>query len=303
VSAAERFGAYQIRLSDFSIFNAPPRPSVMAIMKGYMDDSRKNDRLWIVGGYLGGHHHWVEFENRWSIMLAVHGVPYFHMKEMGKSNGPFAKWQPREEHQKELDLFFKDITQIIRECNLWGFHSIARINDLNRFNFETGLSLDPYSLAAYGCLQAMVSVFGNETIEVVFDNVEKVHSKLARAMEYAESDPTFGKDMGKIVAIPLGKNLTFRAVTPLQAADFVVWETGRHHANADEWFSLPDKPLGELERWEHFVDFHEKKIGNFQPVPRKSLQALIENNVNHWGVIWDYDQLCRVNQLRAGVWN
>jgi hypothetical protein len=61
----------------------------MAMLKGYADDSRPNNRIWAVGGYAGHDLQWEKFEADWPKMLAKHGVPYFHMREMGDPNGVY----------------------------------------------------------------------------------------------------------------------------------------------------------------------------------------------------------------------
>jgi hypothetical protein len=57
MGAAERIGAQtKIRLTDLSIFNSPLIPGMMAVLKGYLDDSKSDGAVWAVGGYVGGDH-------------------------------------------------------------------------------------------------------------------------------------------------------------------------------------------------------------------------------------------------------
>ena len=303
MSAAKRFGASeQIRISQLSIFNLPPRPSIMAVIKSYFDDSRPNDRIWAIGGYAGHDLQWEEFETRWPAMLDKHDVPYFHMREMGKPNGVYSKWHPPKEHESERAAFFNDLTQVIGDCWLRGFWSITRVDHLERFNSETGMRLEPYPLAAYGCMLMLGYEYENISIEMFFDRVEKVTSKLATASEYAESDKNYGRSLDWMTPIPLAKNLTFRNVRPLQAADFYIWELQRNHLNADEWHSISDKPTLEDERWRHFQEWSRAKFGTDHPPPRKSLASLMDRAAPVTGIIWDYDNLTQAHRARGGVW-
>jgi hypothetical protein len=274
----------------------------MAVIKGYADDSRPGDKIWVVSGYVGGDHKWEAFDEKWPKLLVRHGIPYFHMKEIGNPKGVYAKWHPLKEHQEEMAAFFRDMTALIKECWFSGFWSIVRIDALEKFNAETGLNLKPYSLAAYGCLLMVASEFGDLTCEIFFDHVEKVHSKLGLAMSYAESDRFLGEALGNVALMPLPRNITSREFGPLQIADFFTWEMQRNHLNADELHAQSGRPMDEDERWEHFQAWCRDKFGTDLPAPRKSLAALIEGGNPVSGILWDYDQLCRANELRGGVW-
>jgi hypothetical protein len=299
VSVAERFGAPErIRLVEFSVFNTPPRPSLMAILKGYMDDSQQ-DHVWAVGGYVSNDGGWQEYEHLWCEMLKRHNVPYFHMKEMGQQDGVYKHWHPREWHQSEVDLFFKDATKIIHDCRLHGVWSIVRKNDLDRFNREFGLQLEPYSLAAYGCLNAISWLFADVTVEMIFDHCDKIDKKLYMAREYAISDRHFGGAIkNNIACLPLPKKYTFRNVLALQCADYLAWEFRKDHFKIQEWYSIGGKPDDLVDRQQHFIEWSAQ---NYIEPWRKSLGALMaEGRV--FGTTWDYESLVDENAARGGVW-
>jgi hypothetical protein len=276
----------------------------MAVIKGYADDSRQGDRYWAVGGYAGNDLQWERFEAAWPKIMKKHGVPYFHKREMGEPNGVYKKWQPFEDHAEEVKAFTVDIVEVISECWLRGFFSITRTDQLNRFNSETGLNLESYPLAAYGCMAGLASDLGGHgTIEVIFDRVEQLPSKLATAWSYAESDGYYPEIAECIVPIPLAKNQTFREVTPLQVADFLIWEVQKNHGKIEEWFLQPGKPHDPEQRSAHMDNWSLEKHGTIRPPSRLSLQALI----NHAAplsnpIIWDYDNLSDANRLRGGKW-
>jgi hypothetical protein len=142
-------------------------------------------------------------------------------------------------------------------------------------------------------------------VELIFDHIEKVTSKLAKAREYAKSDNYYGPDgiFDKLAARGLPKSLTFREVPALQAADFWAWEYRKNHLRMDEWWSLEDRPQqhGD-EQWEHLKEWFEARYGSFEQGPRKSAQALIRRS-DLTCIIWHYQELCDAHQARGGVWS
>jgi hypothetical protein len=294
-------GAPFIRFVEFSVFNKSPRPSVMALIKGYFDDSQTTGRFWALGGYTGGAHHWERFEELWPPALAAYDVPYFHMKEMGDPNGVYAKWHPPQKHEAERGAFLNGLAAAITGSGLRPFSAMVRIDDLNRFNREKGLEIQPYPLAAYTCMLLVGRDHPGIPCELIFDHLEKVSSKLATAREYADSDRYYAGTFDKIVAVPLPKEITFREVPALQAADFSVWEYRKHHLNINDWYEL-ERPRDLDEASEHLKQWSLSRFGREQPPVRKSAVALLENVESYEAIVWDYDHLCTAHDLRGGVW-
>jgi hypothetical protein len=162
--------------------------------KGYFDDSLTGGQIWVLGGYVGNAFHWDEFDPSWKIALDTHEVPYFHMREMQNPKGVYAKWYPANEHKAELAAFFGDLAKVIDRSVLTPFCCLVRLKDLARFNAKKGLNLQPYPLAAYGCMLLVGKKYLGQPVELIFDHVEKVKSKLAKAQEYADSDSYYGPD-------------------------------------------------------------------------------------------------------------
>jgi hypothetical protein len=301
VAAAWRLGAPdQIRLSELSIFNLPPELRIMAVLKGYFDDSQATGQIWAIAGYLGDDHQWAEYETLWPMALAMHDVPYFHRREMSEPNGPFKKWYPAPEHEAELAAFQGDLAKVIGQSGLRAFGSIVRIKDLNRFNVESGARLDPYSLAAYGCMLVIGKDFRGHPVELIFDHVEKVESKLAKARAYADADYYWGQDgvFEKVIPIGLPKKVTFKEVAAIQAADFWAWEWRKHQLKIDEWHEIEEKLPAVHQRWAHMHGWFRTK----PVIMRKSARALLEKSSFN-GIIWDYQQMRDAHQARDGVWD
>ena len=270
------------------------------MVKGYFDDSQTPDRIWAIAGYVGDDHHWTEYKTLWPMALATHDVPYFHRREMSKPNGVFKKWYPAHEHESELAAFQGDLAKVIGQSGLRAFGSIVRLKDLNRFNAETGLRLDPYSLAAYGCMLIVGRDYLGHSVELIFDHVEKVESKLARARGYADADHYHGPDgvFEKVVLTGLPEEVTSKEVHAMLAADFWVWEWRKHQLKLDEWHEIEGRPSDFDQRWAHMQEWFRSR-----PITlRKSAQALIER-APFIGIIWDHQQMCDAHQARDGLWS
>ncbi len=273
-----------------------------ALIYGWLDDSRRGP-IWTIGGYIGADHRWAAFETLWPMAMANHDVPYFHMKEMADPNGVYAKWHPPQAHREERADYFAGMAKVIGQCRLVGIGSTVRQRDLDKFNAEFGQSLEPYSLAAYGCmLLAARENLEGMTIELVFDHVEKASSKLAKAKEYAVSDIVYDPDVCKnVVAKPLSKELTWREIPALQAADLYAWELRKNHEFIGDWFELEDKPDDWDERTDHLGKWLDAKFGDRSPIIRRSASALVTGN-EIYHLVWDYKNLVDSHISRGGVW-
>ncbi len=226
-----------------------------------------------------------------------------HERNAGPEGRVFGKWCPPQEHKEELADFFGSLSKVIGQSRLVGISSIVRQSDLDRFNREFGQSLEPYPLAAYGCmLLAARENLEGMPIELVFDSVEKVHSKLDKAREYADSDKIYEPGVcDQTVTTPLPKGLTWREVPALQAADFFAWEFRKNHENVSEWFEMVDKPDDWEARADHLDKWLTEKFGDNTSGIRKSAAALLNGN-EFYTLVWDYKNLVDSHKARGGVW-
>jgi hypothetical protein len=141
-------------------------------------------------------------------------------------------------------------------------------------------------------------------VEVVFDHIEKVKSKLAKAQEYADSDSYYGPDgvFSKIATVGLPEEITFREIPALQAADFWAWEYRKNHLRLSEWWSLDERPkIWGDERWDHMDKWFKEKHGSWEAGTRKSLQALLTRS-DFRCMVWSYQELSDAHKARGGVW-
>jgi len=278
----------------------------LGVLKGYFDDSQTDPKYgtpsWSVGGYIGDEHHWEHYNAFWPMALANHDVPRYHGKELLKPKGVFAKWHPLHEHAEELNAFIADLARVIGQSGIRGFGSVVRIPDLDRFNLETGLQLEPYPLAAYGCMIAISTEYFFEHMELFFDHVEQVHSKVAIARGYADTDQYYeDRKLGRILLNGLTECYGAEKVIELQAADYLAGDFRKQHLAVDEWWKMENKPQNFEERGKHFDEWTLLKYGTKNPNLRKSLQAVVDRTP-HALFVWDYDNLRVANELRSGVW-
>jgi len=303
--AIERFGApCQIRLWELCLRSIPGTERVIAVMmSGYFDDSRTEGEVLAIAGFVGIERKWKRFDKLWPAFLARHGVPYAHMKEMNSPSGPFAKWLPAKEHADELKSYFSDMDGTLHQSKFDRFGSIVRLRDLEKFNKENGLSLDPYALAIYACILHIKRRYFGAIINLFFDRFDHAKSRIDKGLEYAKTDRTDPGVTELIQPIPIQAGLTYQQVRPIQAADFLVWEIRKHNFEQSEWWDSLNVPtLGWSERFESYKSWSREKYGTNLPTPRKSLEALVRNS-NVKGLMWDYPGLCIAHEARGGVWS
>ena len=138
----------------------------MAIIKGWMDDSLRED-VWAVGKPCRGRPSVGIFPT--AIGRSCWRSMECHISIRGRwanRSGPFAKWLPPQQHQQKVAEFFGDLASVIGTCRLVAFALLVRLNDLKKFNSKYNLRLQPYPLAAYGCMLMVAKEHENLTCEL-----------------------------------------------------------------------------------------------------------------------------------------
>lgn len=279
---------------------------MVALISGNFDDSQSTGDVWTVAGYVGYASQWDYFESLWNEALRRHDVPYFHMKEMSIEGGPFAKWLPPHEHADEVAAYFKDLVAAIRKSGLYMAASTIWLKDLDRFNDETGVSLEAYPLAAHACLSLIGLKYAEhqQPITAVFDKIEKVQSKLKTAHSYMDAKThQYRKFCSNIASTWLPEPATSRDVPALQAADLIAWEVRKAHFGMKEWQqSRGDGHPTRWDAWQDYEAFTREKTGE-DPRIRKSLGALISgDDLPGRSIVWDYMQIMATHKARDGLW-
>jgi hypothetical protein len=282
----------------------------MVLLRGYFDDSigAGGDAYLALEGYLAPIPTWQAFETRWQNALDKAGLPWLHMREFGSRSGVYAKWYGGK-HDDEKIAFFHSLIGVVRELKLSPMGATVRMDDVGRFNCEFGLHLDAYSLALQFCLIELTLMYPDSTLEIILDRVPKGPTKIALAKQYIGSDKYY-PDARKIVdgwkITPLDKKLTFRNVLPIQAADFLAWETRKSITRRDEWFTTVKPELQPAEEWlMSLLMWEGRKKGNALIWPdaneRRSFVELKRERPIE-GQVWDYHALCGVHKARGGSW-
>jgi len=300
--SAERF-----RLVDFSVMIRPPRDRLMAVLRAYSDnsgDDRDPEQKCVsVAGYLGTIETWEQFDSNWAKVMGRFGVKYLHMKEFRNPDGIYSSFSA--DDKKE---FLCALIEVIDSLDLAAFGSAVRLADLRRFNDETGLGLDAYSIALHECCQWIGWHCRNEIIEVVADRFKGVTAKIALAERYSRSSTHsreyVAADYMSVTALP--KKLSFREIRPLQAADFFAWEMHREITHEDEWWSLIKPFVPEGHQYLSRIMWHASRVSehkvNFPYHHRKSHANLRRASHPIVANIWDYQALREANEVRGGVW-
>jgi hypothetical protein len=203
---------------------------------GYFDDSgdpnNSNQSCVTIAGYVTTKKGWDWFGRSWSQVMCHYDVPYLHMKEMWNRDGVYR--HIKADPAKEAD-FLSDCIRTIHTTVEFSTSATIRLADLKRFNHETGLEISALSLALYGCLIEIRKKYPTEEIEIVIDRITKPTLVIDTARLYAATDTYANLAIQSLNIKSLSDGLTFRNTPPIQAADFLAWETNRNCEERKTW--------------------------------------------------------------------
>ena len=266
-----------VPLSRISALNPPPPTWLMAVLKAYLDDSgdekdrRQHDAV-AIAGYLATAEAWQTFEARWQEVLRDHRIYWLHMKEFEACVGQFASWKGDEARR---DALIRDACAAIKAAGLHGFGAVVRLPDLERFNLEKELRLEPMPLAIYLCMNTMSIEHPDDWIEVYIDRMKECPSKVGRARQYAAS--YFADDVSQSMEVHCLERLSAKQVRPMQAADLAAYEALKHEKKAQAY-------------------------GRGAEVARRPWFDTLLSAAPLDGPVADYRFLCDLHEIRRGVW-
>jgi len=313
-SPAESLGLPRVKTDEATLYYShiqhhhPTGRLILVLLRGYFDDSKGEgeDAYLSLAGYIAPVATWNAFESKWQEALKRAGLPWLHLKEFASPTGIYANWyNGQREHEKIA--CFQSLIKVIHECQLSPIGAIIRIKDVERFNQEFRLILDSYTLALYFCLLELSLIYPSEELELILDRVPSGHSKIALAKQYINSDqyyPAARTTMSRWNIAPLPKPQTFRNTPPIQAADFVAWETRKSATRRDEWFTTvkphlpPDEWLMSLFMW---LARTQGQVIWPEAGDRRSFLEL-KKDMPIEGQVWDYQALCGVHKARGATW-
>jgi hypothetical protein len=278
----------------------------MSMLKGYFDDSGDSSLPALsVAGYVGTDRLWEVFEKQWATALALHEIPYFHMKEISDPQSPMHKFYGTEKEAIRGALF-GDLAAALNRC--WVLREFAAmgcvvpLDALKRFNEARGRSIQALPLAIFTCDVHMQVYFEGKTIETMIDRITKPEKNIAIAKEYLATSPAMMGKQDLSALFPAKGDLNAKTVKPLQAADFAAWEVRKKYERLEPFFQSVDlshvrSNMGYLYEYEDWFD----KSGRSFPDERKSLTALGDATTFRCP-IWTYEVLCAEDDQRDGKW-
>jgi hypothetical protein len=267
----------------------------------YLDDSGspsdKNHTFFTFGGFVGTEAGWGWFEKRWTRLLEEHGVPYLHMKELWNRTSDI--YRHLKQNKNAEAAFLDDCTKAIAIGTVANITASVRLPDLERFNKEVGLNLDPMALALYGWIIKLREKYPDPEIKLFLDKIDKPHRCIDLAMRYAATDTHTQLMPEAINACPIGGDDSFKTIMPLQAADFCAWEARRHLEEHKSW-NPPDQARKIGPRMnENYLMWALTFFGRMGRMPRQRKSAMM---LNAWppadGLVFDYQNLMGAHQNR-----
>jgi hypothetical protein len=201
------------------------------MLLGFFDDSGKesdlSNRIVCAAGYIASASSiWGGFHELWSNILLLHGLDELHMKEMMCSQSkeqPFCEWQ-----WEKKKAVLEDFTAAIKISHIVGF-GVAVDADAWRELPESLTRVE--GTAQEFCFMRLIRKIvervkksaPNERIAVMFDcDEEFTSSRFKRFLGIRHNRP---EDGDYLISFGVGEP---KAYLPLQAADFLAWETRTH---------------------------------------------------------------------------
>jgi hypothetical protein len=212
---------------------------MLAEYTAYFDASgKKQDGHTVVAGYISSARAWEAFEIDWKLILVRYGVPYFHLLDLRRKEGPFraAKWKS----SRYCAQFSADLTSIIQSCAMASVGCSILHSDFDEINKEYFLDrrFNPYAICGRDCA-VRAHLFIRERysqtalIEYIFEEGDSGGQFLENEMKRSGLPiPIFrpGKPQ---------KNAPERGPTiQLQAADLLAWEVRKYARSKKDRKSL-----------------------------------------------------------------
>lgn len=198
---------------------------------GFFDDSGKesdvSNRIVCAAGYIAaGNTFWNSFQEMWKNTLLMHGLDSLHMKEVmfsGSTKEPYSKWDWQKKRQ-----VLEDFSVAIKASRLVGF-GVAVDADVWR-------DLPPELTKIEGtaqefCFTRLIKLIverlknslADESISIMFDCDEGFTPP--RFKRYLRIRDRYPSDKRFLNSFGVGEPSVY---LPLQAADFLAWESRTH---------------------------------------------------------------------------
>jgi hypothetical protein len=203
----------------------------------YADDANKTDQhdYIHIAAYIGLVEQWNQFSIDWRLRLAKAGLTWFHANEFFNGAGEFATWNLKQ-REGERTILLQDLTEIIGRARLFSFICVVHVPSWQKLNKEYCLEercLRPYPLAGRTIIRLAQNWWrarGHDwkDINYIFDRGFEDWGMLADRVE---------DDLGIIL-----HKEDSRTIRPLQAADWLAYESGKEAPQYDNWDNRKRQP-------------------------------------------------------------
>lgn len=198
----------------------------MAMLTGYFDaagDNRGTHAV-TVGGYLSSARAWARFEKRWRAALTEANIQEFHMTDFMAGAPPFEDWRGQPERQLALLRVLADVT---RRNVHFSFASSVLLEDWRSANegfYLKECRCTPYAIGAFTVMAKCIGWIGrkhrDDRFEFIFEEGDQGKGDFLFFVDHV-----IRKSHHQLARIrPVFKP---KSCSPLQTADFVVWEQRR----------------------------------------------------------------------------
>jgi hypothetical protein len=210
----------------------------MLWLTGYFDAGGHPDArdVLVVGGYISAIPKWLKFETEWKAALRPHGIDVFHMADFMACAGDYKNWRGREHEQAALLMELARITRLhVRKS----FSTMVILDDWRKVNQAYCLKENhctPYGICGFFTIDKTMRYLARRkepfAARFVFEDGDKHKGDFMWMMdEFFRINP---KRWGGIKP-----DFQPKSLSPLQAADFVLWEQSKL---AKDYMKEPNNP-------------------------------------------------------------
>lgn len=268
-------------------------------LRAYCDESGKandpNVRVISMAIVVGLPRHWQNFEQAWPKFLAQHSIPYIHKKYItygtNTGSGPFGHLKDKLKQEK----LYTDLSELFLSSGVMIAGSAIVVDDLKKFNEQTGEKLDAFAYSLYLSVCRMYTMlhpsvkFGVHSVQVVLDKGDHGANTVDLAQSYFKRHRSSRGIAWPTFTILNKDSLeSSRNIPGLQAADYVAWELRKSLDLKLPWIKefmpslRPPEYEASLLAWQRSQkkDFITEATPNHEIRDRKSFAALLTGQMS-----------------------
>ncbi len=218
--------------------------SAFAVLIAYMDESGTHDptggqrgsEVAAIAGYVSTYKGWVRFQREWRKVLRHFGVRVFHMVDYAQGVGEFKNWS-----KPKRDAFLLALTAVIDDHKLFGLGGVISVKDYDSVLPKPvkAEAKHPY----YFCFALLMRTLRQFAASLPAGRIDFIFYRKRKYQGTIEEMFDGLKANNADHANRLGE-VNFRAkdvFTPLQAADYFVYEVRRYAADRFYGSSRPTR--------------------------------------------------------------